>query len=268
MNKLFSIVTVCYNSVKTIEQTFNSLLGQTYINYEYIVVDGGSTDGTLDIIKKYEAKFGSKMKWISERDNGIYDAMNKGIDMASGELIAFLNSDDYYEKDALCKLNEFYKINKNVDFIYGNTILVYNFDNTVITKLDIPINKITKKTLNAGMGFIHQSCFVKKSIFKKVGKFNTYFKIGADWDFVIRCYNSNVKFSKINTTISYFSKDGISSKSHVLERHKIRKFNELYNVIDLYLFKDITSAANIINLLSSEENYMKLRKLYHKYLNR
>ena len=92
-----SIITVCYNSEKTIERTIKSVLNQTYQDYEYIIVDGASTDKTLDIIKRYEPEFEGKMRWISEQDNGIYYAMNKGIGMAKGKLIGMINIDDYYD---------------------------------------------------------------------------------------------------------------------------------------------------------------------------
>lgn len=96
-----SIVTVCYNSSKTIRKTFDSVLEQTYPEIEYLVIDGKSSDATVDIIKEYEPRFMGRMHWISEKDNGIYDAMNKGINMSTGELIGILNSDDYYEADAV-----------------------------------------------------------------------------------------------------------------------------------------------------------------------
>lgn len=268
MSKLFTIVTVCYNSVETIEQTFKSLLQQAYDNYDYIVIDGGSTDGTLNIIKQYEDKFEGKMQWISEADNGIYDAMNKGINMSRGNVIGFLNSDDYYEKDTLYNVSEFLKVNKYADFIYGRTNLVYNFNSSMVIKLDNPVNKITHQTLNKGMGFIHQSSFVRRNVFEKIGNFNTNFKIGADWDFVIRCFNNNIKFQKIDAVLSNFSKNGISSKSHIFEKHKIRQLNQLYKIIDLYLLKDIISLASVVSLLLSDKHYLVLREFYHKYLHR
>ena len=99
-----SIITVSYNSSKTIEKTINSVLSQTYKDVEYIIVDGASSDGTVEIIKEYEPLFEGRMKWISEPDNGIYFAMNKGIQMAKGELIGIINSDDWYENDAVEKI--------------------------------------------------------------------------------------------------------------------------------------------------------------------
>ena len=101
MESLVSIITPCYNSEKTIEKTIKSVLGQTYKNIEYIIVDGGSSDSTIDIVKKYEMLFEGRMKVISEKDDGIYDAMNKGILNATGKLIGIVNSDDYYEADAV-----------------------------------------------------------------------------------------------------------------------------------------------------------------------
>ena len=97
----FSIITICYNSEKTIERTIKSVLAQTYKNYEYIIVDGASKDGTLEIVKRFELQFDGRLKWKSEPDKGIYDAMNKGINMATGDVIGIVNSDDWLEADAM-----------------------------------------------------------------------------------------------------------------------------------------------------------------------
>ena len=94
---IISIITATYNSAKTLERTFQSVLNQTFKEIEYWVIDGGSTDGTLDIVRKYEPIFGGRMHWISERDKGIYDAMNKGVSRCTGDIIGLLNSDDFYK---------------------------------------------------------------------------------------------------------------------------------------------------------------------------
>ena len=101
MNMKISIITVCYNSEKTIKNTIDSVLSQTYKNYEYIIIDGKSTDNTVNLIKKYQKKFDNKLKYISEKDNGIYDAMNKGVLRAIGGIIGIVNSDDWLEPKAL-----------------------------------------------------------------------------------------------------------------------------------------------------------------------
>ena len=115
-----SIITVCYNSEKTIERTIQSVLGQTIEDLEYILVDGGSKDGTLDIIKKYENEFidkGWSYRYLSEKDNGMYDAMNKGIHLSTGDLIGILNSDDWYEKEALSTVIKEYNITPDADIL-------------------------------------------------------------------------------------------------------------------------------------------------------
>ncbi len=133
---LFSIITVCYNSEKTIERTIKSVLNQTESNYEYIIVDGGSTDKTLDIVKNYEDAFNGRLKYISEKDNGIYDAMNKGIGMAKGELIGLINSDDYYELDALENIKKEYE---KLEDEKKKHLVMYGFMRTVNDDKEIAV---------------------------------------------------------------------------------------------------------------------------------
>ena len=111
-----SIITVVFNGVKTIEQTILSVISQKYENMEYIIIDGGSTDGTIDIIKKYEDKIAY---WISEADQVIYDAMNKGIDKSTGDIIGILNSDDFYDKDIMDRINNVFMLIRNVELYMG-----------------------------------------------------------------------------------------------------------------------------------------------------
>lgn len=123
-----SIITVCFNSEKTIIDTLESVLNQSYENIEYIIIDGKSKDKTVDIIKRYENKFKEKKieyKWISEKDSGIYEAMNKGINKSTGEVIGIINSDDWYEKNTVEKVMKEYKI-KKFDMLYGNLRMIKN----------------------------------------------------------------------------------------------------------------------------------------------
>ena len=125
-NSLISVITVSYNAVSTIEQTILSVINQTYSNIEYIIIDGGSTDGTIDIIRRYEDKIAY---WVSEPDRGIYDAMNKGASKANGEYIAFLNSDDWYELDAVSIIAQFADgktdLISGIIKLYKNNIFLY-----------------------------------------------------------------------------------------------------------------------------------------------
>ena len=118
---LFSIITICFNSEKTIERTIKSVLTQTFADYEYIIVDGGSRDSTLDIVKKYEPLFEGRMKWKSESDRGIYDAMNKGIMRSSGTIIGIVNSDDWLDSEALDVVAHYYN---KIILIVGHYIAV------------------------------------------------------------------------------------------------------------------------------------------------
>lgn len=115
----FSLITVSYNSAFTLEDTLNSVLSQNYPNIEYLIIDGGSTDGTLEIIKKYEVRFKGKLRWISERDKGLYDAMNKGINMATGDVVGFLNSDDFFSFPNVLS-SQMACFTEGVDAVYGD----------------------------------------------------------------------------------------------------------------------------------------------------
>ena len=170
---IISVVTVSYNTVATIEQTILSVINQTYPNIEYIIIDGGSTDGTIEIIKKYENRIHF---WISEPDNGIYDAMNKGIDKATGQWINFMNAGDCFHDNKV--LESLFGENNydNCIAIYGNTNLVKNglfvgrFLNNPFWKVRYPFR--------TGQGFCHQSLFTKTSLVKKL-RFDLSYKYAA-----------------------------------------------------------------------------------------
>lgn len=153
-NPLISVITVVYNAAQTLEPTMLSVINQTYKNVEYIIIDGGSTDGTVDIIKKYEDKIAY---WVSESDKGIYDAMNKGIDRATGEWINFMNAgDSFATQDVLCTVFERGHYN-DIDIIYGN---VYLIGQKKVGKIG-NLNRIKYY-----MPFCHQSCFVRTKLSK------------------------------------------------------------------------------------------------------
>ncbi len=232
---LVSIITVCFNSESTIIDTLESVLNQTYKNFEYIIIDGGSTDRTIDIIKDFEIKFLEKKikyNWISKKDKGLYDAMNKGIDKCIGDLIGFINSDDWYDKDALYNIVRSY--NNNIGLIHGNLFLCDK--NRKVIKSLKPLTK--QKSYLMGTPFLHPACFFKIEEIKKLNHYyNLDFKISADYDFMIRLIKNDINIVYIDENIGYFREGGISTTEFVTslyESHKVRVHNGV-NVLRSYL---------------------------------
>lgn len=204
MNLRFSIITVCYNSEKTIIKTLESLLDQTYKDYELILIDGGSQDGTLEIINRYKNRF-EQITIVSESDHGIYDAMNKGIRLSSGDLIAFLNSDDYYEKDALKHIAKSYSF--DIDIIYGDCYLIDDLRGSSFKK-KIPIKELI--TLKERMAVPHPSTFVRRELMLS-HLFDASLRIGADYKFILNMFLQEKKFKYIPYPITNMLVGGISS---------------------------------------------------------
>ena len=200
---LVSIITVCYNSEKTIRQTMDSVLKQTYSNIEYIVVDGASTDGTLAIIREYEQRFGARMRYISEPDNGIYDAMNKGIGMAEGEIIGIINSDDYYELDAVEKVVSAYG-KEDCAVLYGE-MRTWMDDKEESVWIGSP-EFIEKRMIG------HPACFVTKRAYDKFGVFDTRYCSVADYDLMLRYKKcKEIRFIPIYEVLANFRSGGMCS---------------------------------------------------------
>ncbi|KAA6350181.1 PGL/p-HBAD biosynthesis glycosyltransferase [termite gut metagenome] len=203
---LISIVTVSYNAVTTIEETILSVINQTYPNIEYIIIDGGSTDGTVDIIKKYQDKIAY---WVSEPDKGIYDAMNKGIDRATGEWVNFMNAGDYFYDNNIIASIYFSSVLDNISVLYGNTLLIYENKKEL---QDVKPSRIFSKYKY--MPSCHQSIFCR-ILYVKTLKFNTSYKIAADLDFFYRLYKINHNYLYFHSIIAcYDVVDGISSKQY------------------------------------------------------
>lgn len=213
MNKpIFSIITICFNSEKTIERTIKSVLAQTYKDYEYIIVDGCSTDSTLDIVKKYEPLFEGRMKWKSEPDKGIYDAMNKGIRMATGDIIGIVNSDDWLETDALEKVIGCYEKNNNESNTLYCGDIVFHYNNGDTKCMDANISLFKKQApLYIMTGIRHPATFVPRDVYEKVGLFNEKMKLSADQDFILRCYFQGVNFYHVNDVLSNMAAGGLST---------------------------------------------------------
>ena len=219
----YSIITVCFNSEKYISSAIESILNQTYQNIEYIIVDGVSTDSTVDIVKSYELQFNGRMKIISEKDNGIYDAMNKGIAVATGEIIGILNSDDFYANNFVLENVAQLFHEKIVDAVYGDLLYVYA-DN---------INKI-KRSWKSGLykqdSFIwgwmppHPTFFVKREIYEKHGYYNINFISAADYEFMLRViHKEHIKIAYLPEILVKMRTGGLSNQSIM---NRIRGNNE------------------------------------------
>lgn len=212
-NKKISVVTVCYNVVGSIEETMLSVLNQTYDNVEYIVIDGGSTDGTVDIVRKYSDRLAY---WVSEPDKGIYDAMNKGIAAATGDYINFMNAgDSFTDNDVIKQVVE--QIPNDADVVYGDVIQMYRGKMLYLRPADL--SKIYEY-----QPFCHQSTLVKTRLMQKM-RFDTSFRILGDYNFFYQCYLNGMHFYYIPVAISrYNSTEGLSTdslKESLLEKFKV-----------------------------------------------
>lgn len=230
--KKLSIITVCYNSEEHIKRCIESILPQLNEETEYIIIDGASKDSTLNIIEE-TAKDNQFVSVYSEPDNGIYDAMNKGINKAHGEFVIFINSDDALFGGAVKKILDCIGKNSDCDCIYGDADVIEWDENGN----EIPIKTWygDKNTANIEHTMIcsHQSFVARKSKIEKLGGFYLGLKIAADWDLILRLYKSGCEFQYLNSTISVFSRGGVScSKDHEKERHLVRKRNKCYKFFD------------------------------------
>ena len=190
-----SIITACFNSAKTLSRTMDSILAQRFCDYEYIIVDGGSTDGTIDLIKKYELLFGGRLKWKSEKDKGIYDAFNKGIKQSRGQYIWIVNSDDYIEPDALDFINNLIREYNLTDLPVISGALRY-FDevtNKELYKEFISSEKSKKYYKIDSTCVVHPATLVPKQTYDRFGLYDDRFAILADCDFFHRLLESGQK---------------------------------------------------------------------------
>lgn len=239
---LISIITVSFNTLTTIEQTILSVINQNFNDYEYIVIDGGSNDGTVETIKKYQDKISY---WISEPDKGIYDAMNKGILAANGEYIYFLNVGDYFFSDqTLSQIVTQFSLKDDV--IYGNTCIVDKKNNTSILK-PTPI-EIDWKT----MPYCHQSVLIKKKLLQ-ANLFNLKYKIAADYNQYFDLKKAGANFKYLNLTVSRYDNHGISAQQHgklLKESQNISLSNAFFITRKIQVFY-FFQKCKIVHLLST-----------------
>lgn len=202
----FSIITITYNSSHCLTETIESVLSQDYGAIEYNIIDGGSTDGTVDIIRRY-AEIDQRLHWISEPDNGISDAFNKGIRMASGDIIGILNSDDQYAHGALRMVADAAAAHPEYDVFHGN-MLRYQGD----TPLFLLMPSDVDKSFWHEMPLNHPATFVTRRAYQKVGFFDTELKIAMDYDMMLRLYIAGAGFMHVDAVLAHMRYGGVSDE--------------------------------------------------------
>jgi glycosyltransferase involved in cell wall biosynthesis len=239
--KLFvSIITVCHNSEKTIAKTIESVLNQTYSNLEYIVIDGASTDRTMEIVKQYESKFKGRMRWISEQDAGMYDAMNKGIALAVGELIGIINADDWYECDSIKKIIA-------AHHRYEETIY-YGIARYVENDKELMLKTTNYQFLNREM-LPHPTCFIPKSVYQRHGNYNVQYRIAADYELLLRYFSRGVRFVQIDEVLANFRTGGITTTQDMQSAIETFRIRYQYGFISRRQFYTAIIKKRILSLL-------------------
>ncbi len=252
---LLSIITITYNSSSTIENTIKSIIDQTESNFEYIIIDGNSSDDTLAKIKKWQPDLeqkGVQFSVLSEPDKGIGDAWNKGLGMAKGDVIGLLNADDMYHPKTIEIIKRQTAEDSLPKLYYGTCKFIKDHQIVAVN------NKVfDPKNLIRGFGFTHTTCFVSKEIYKEIGNFNTAIKIAVDTDFLLRCFKAKIEFKKLDN-ITYMSLGGVSD-----QKAKLAYFEYL----DILEKENMYSDKKIKNQKYLYALYYPLRRiLKHKIL--
>lgn len=238
---LVSIITVVFNGEKHLESTIKSIINQSYHNIEYIIIDGGSSDRTLDIIQSYENNVDY---WVSEPDTGIYDAMNKGISVASGKLIGIINSDDYYTDGAVENVVNAYIDNKDCEKLLISGGICKLNDSKQVEWQIFRNQRYVDSKIYWTMPVSHPATFVSRKLYDTVGCFNSKFKISGDYDLVFRAYHSpEAKFVFIDRPLACMREGGVSNQfMHILtrafEHFEIKKYKMslILNVLITFLW--------------------------------
>ena len=240
-----SIITVVYNAVATIEQTILSVVKQDYSNIEYIIVDGGSTDGTLDIVKKYEKKIAL---WLSEPDHGIYDAMNKGLTHATGNYIYSLGAVDcLLAPTSISQVVSFLQDNPEVDVLCASVMMV----DSVYRIEKVYSSNFSEADVLSGYNTPHQGMFVRREILQK-HRFDTSYHIAADYKNFLKFYlDQNIALKKSAMIVAYYANDGVSGNgSDAQQMEDVRALQENgVNVTAYYAKKKQEKSSHMTNIL-------------------
>ncbi len=255
-----SIVTPSYNQAQFLERTILSVLNQNYPNLEYIIIDGGSTDGSVEIIKNYEKYL---TYWVSEKDNGQADAINKGFSKSTGEILAWINSDDIYLSNILRKIALSFKRESYIDVIYGNRYRIDENDNIISEDRHTPFSK--SGLLYGGFGFYQVSVFWKRDIFSKVKGLSIKYKCCMDYELFVRFAMNNAKFKFIREFLGCFRIHGASKTSNLkeifeMESEEIRNSFIIQNKHIKFLNKNLVRAKRILQyFLQGDTDYIVKR---------
>lgn len=254
-----SIITVTFNSSKTLAKTIQSVVNQTYKNIEYIVIDGGSTDGTLDIIKKYDNYI---TQWVSEHDNGIYDAMNKGINLATGDYVYMLNADDVLSNETVLEEIANILAQTECDGICGYI--------TYIDEKGKKLNSLKTKPNDPFSYLVHQGFIYKKSLHEKYGLYDTTYLINADYDFYLKLLKDCCFIKYVPIEVAHMAIGGFSSR-HLLiseaETLHIRLKNKLPFIKTLTKFW-ISVCKSLVRAFLLKINMQKIIILYKRVISR
>jgi glycosyltransferase involved in cell wall biosynthesis len=262
-NPRITVITAVLNRVGTLEKTIQSVLGQTYKNIEYIIIDGGSTDGTIDIIKRYAPRISY---WISEKDKNIADGMNKGITRATGEYINFINSDDYFISNDL--FERIFSTPHSADILYGSFIGNFNGNSVACSMAS---EKDVVGRAYQGMQLCHSAVFAKAAVLKKY-KLDLGYRISPDNDFITKCVANGHTFERLNEVIFMVGAQGTSFENWLparIENWKIARFYfpgiktdwyHFYKLTHEVLFRAIKSVFSAVGL------YQLARSFYRKKL--
>lgn len=219
---MISIITATFNSAKTIKDTIQSVLRQTNKDFEYLIIDGGSTDETIDIVKSYESEFSGRLKWVSEKDQGIYDAMNKGIKMASGDVVGILNSDDYFTSDDILQTVDNAFKSHEIDAIYGDIHFIRDGAPDKCVRY-YSSRMFSPFWLRFGFMPAHPSFYCKREVFEKAGLYSLDYKIGADYEMMVRL------FKKYRIKSLYINKDFVTMRTGGASNNNVRSRITLIN---------------------------------------
>lgn len=252
-----TVITVCFHSKDSIEDTIRSVVEQYYAELEYIIIDGGSTDGTVDLIHKYKEYIAH---FCSEADEGIYDAMNKGLCYATGEVVAFLNSGDQYRSGTLSRAAEYFKTD-TLDILAGEVKRRCN-------GYMLPTRKkyIDPEELHFYMIYCHQGLFIRRKVFDTLGGYNTHYKLAADYELTLRAHNAGFIFKKVADVFADYDVDGVSQMRCYQCTQEFKEIalqntgehgESLLKQIPIRLNMDSAFQQNIINLVCKKDsNYL------------